>query len=75
MAEVEAMSSAAARTQMAFVVAAALCSVQSRAQQAAAQVGRAPGFVRMVVVSKTKPVPVIRDVYDTDHRCLGENYF
>ena len=60
---------------MAFVVAAALCSVQSRAQQAAAQVGRTPGFVRMVVVSKTKPVPVIRDVYDMDHRCLGDNYF
>ena len=60
---------------MAFVVAAALCSVQSHAQQATAQVGHAPGFVRMVVVSKTKSVPVIRDVYDTDHRCLGENYF
>ena len=73
-AEVEVASSAAAGAEMAFVVAAALCSVQSRAQHAAAQVGCAPGFVRMVVVSKTKPVPVIRGVYDTGHHCLGKNY-
>ena len=54
--------------------AAALRSVLSRAQQAAAQAGRAPGSVRVVAVSKTKPVPVIRGVYDAGHRCFGENY-
>jgi len=30
--------------------------------------------VRVVAVSKTKPVPVIRGVYDAGHRCFGENY-
>ena len=54
--------------------AAALRSVLSRAQQAAARAGRAPGSVRVVAVSKTKPVPVIRGVYDAGHRCFGENY-
>ena len=55
--------------------AAALRSVLSRAQQAAARAGRAPGSVRVVAVSKTKPVPVIRGVYDASHHCLGESYF
>ena len=73
-AEVEAVSSAAAGAEMAFVVAAALCSVQSHAQQATAQVGRAPGSVRVAAVSKTKLMPVIRGIYDVGHRCLGENY-
>ncbi|CAN6326699.1 unnamed protein product [Urochloa humidicola] len=54
--------------------AAALRSVLSRAQQAAARAGRAPSSVRVVAVSKTKPVPVIRGVYDAGHRCFGENY-
>jgi hypothetical protein len=54
--------------------AAALRSVLSRAQQAAARAGRAPGSVRVVAVSKTKPVPVIRGVYDAGHHCFGENY-
>ena len=53
---------------------AALRSVLSRAQQAAARAGRALGSVRVVAVSKTKPVPVIRGVYDAGHRCFGENY-
>ncbi|GJM94611.1 hypothetical protein PR202_ga11273 [Eleusine coracana subsp. coracana] len=54
--------------------AAALRSVLSRAHQAAARAGRAPGSVRVVAVSKTKPVAVIRSVYDAGHRCFGENY-
>ncbi|KAM3407305.1 hypothetical protein ACQJBY_001002 [Aegilops geniculata] len=54
--------------------AAALRSVLSRAQQAAARAGRAPESVRVVAVSKTKPVGVIRGVYDAGHRCFGENY-
>ncbi|KAG2588592.1 pyridoxal phosphate homeostasis protein-like [Panicum virgatum] len=60
---------------MASVAAAAsLRSVLSRAQQVAARAGRAPGSVRVVEVSKTKPVPVIRGDYDAGHRCFGENY-
>jgi uncharacterized pyridoxal phosphate-containing UPF0001 family protein len=30
--------------------------------------------VRVVAVSKTKPVGVIRGVYDAGQRCFGENY-
>jgi uncharacterized pyridoxal phosphate-containing UPF0001 family protein len=30
--------------------------------------------VRVVAVSKTKPVGVVRGVYDAGHRCFGENY-
>jgi uncharacterized pyridoxal phosphate-containing UPF0001 family protein len=54
--------------------AAALRSVLSRAQQAAARAGRAPESVRVVAVSKTKPVGVVRGVYDAGQRCFGENY-
>jgi uncharacterized pyridoxal phosphate-containing UPF0001 family protein len=54
--------------------AAALRSVLSRAQQAAARSGRAPESVRVVALSKTKPVGVVRGVYDAGQRCFGENY-
>ena len=64
-----------AGAEIASVAAAALHSVLSRAQQAAAQVGRVQGSVRMMAVSKTKPVPVIRGVNDASHHCLGESYF
>lgn len=30
--------------------------------------------VRLVVVSKTKPVELMQEVYDAGHRCFGENY-
>ena len=30
--------------------------------------------VRVVAVSKTKPVTVIQEVYDAGHRHFGENY-
>jgi len=30
--------------------------------------------MRVVAISKTKLVPIIRGVYDVGHRCLGENY-
>ena len=30
--------------------------------------------VRVVAVSKTKPVSMIQDVYDAGHRHFGENY-
>jgi PLP dependent protein len=52
----------------------ALRSVLSRAHQAAARAGRAPESVRVVAVSKTKPVALLRAVYDAGHRCFGENY-
>ena len=49
-------------------------SVMSRVQQVATRSGRAQESMRVVAVSKTKPVGVICGVYDADHRCFGENY-
>ncbi|KAI4298728.1 hypothetical protein L6164_032252 [Bauhinia variegata] len=54
--------------------AASLRSVLQRVQQANERSGRAAQQVRVVAVSKTKPVSVIREVYDAGHRCFGENY-
>ncbi|KAJ9689671.1 hypothetical protein PVL29_012384 [Vitis rotundifolia] len=56
------------------VAAAALRSVLHRVQQAAERSGRGPNQIRVVAVSKTKPVSLIREVYDSGHRCFGENY-
>ncbi|KAI4295947.1 hypothetical protein L6164_035940 [Bauhinia variegata] len=56
------------------VAAASLRSVLPRVQQAAERSGRAAQQIRVVAVSKTKPVSVIREVYDAGHRCFGENY-
>lgn len=54
--------------------AAALRSVLSRVKQAAEKTGREADRIRVVAVSKTKPVSVLRQVYDAGHRCFGENY-
>ncbi|KAI3695190.1 hypothetical protein L1987_78179 [Smallanthus sonchifolius] len=52
----------------------ALRSVFLRVRQAAEKSGRHADDVRVVAVSKTKPVSLIRQVYDAGHRCFGENY-
>lgn len=52
----------------------ALRSVFHRVRQAAERSGRHADDVRVVAVSKTKPVSLIRQVYDAGHRCFGENY-
>ncbi|EPS65800.1 hypothetical protein M569_08977, partial [Genlisea aurea] len=54
--------------------AAALRSVLQRVKQAAERSGRSSDAVRVVAVSKTKPVSLLRQVYDAGHRCFGENY-
>lgn len=56
------------------VAAAALQSVLQRVRQSAERCGRGPDRIRVVAVSKTKPVSLIRQVYDFGHRCFGENY-
>lgn len=56
------------------VAAAALRSVLHRVKQAAERSGRGSERIRVVAVSKTKPVPLLRQVYDAGHRCFGENY-
>lgn len=54
--------------------AAALRSVFQRVNQAAEKAGRVSDRIRVVAVSKTKPVSLIRQVYDAGHRSFGENY-
>ncbi|KAF5943641.1 hypothetical protein HYC85_017718 [Camellia sinensis] len=56
------------------VAAAALRLVLHRVQQAAVRSGRSSDRIRVVAVSKTKSVSLIREVYDSGHRCFGENY-
>ena len=52
----------------------ALRSVLHRVRQAAERSGRTQEQIRVVAVSKTKPVSLIRQVYDAGHRSFGENY-
>ncbi|CAN6683109.1 unnamed protein product [Malus baccata var. baccata] len=56
------------------VAAAALRSVLQRVQQAAEKSARKAQDIRVVAVSKTKPVSLLRQVYEAGHRCFGENY-
>ncbi|OVA03413.1 Alanine racemase [Macleaya cordata] len=52
----------------------ALRSVLYRVRQAAEKSGRRSEQVRVVAVGKTKPISLIRQLYDAGHRCFGENY-
>lgn len=63
-----------AASAMEGVAAVALRSVLFRVQQAAERSGRRADQIRVVAVSKTKPISLIRQVYDAGHRCFGENY-
>jgi PLP dependent protein len=51
-----------------------LNDVQTRIEQAARSVGRDPKAVKLLVVSKAQPEPVIRAAFDTGIRRFGENY-
>ncbi|MBV9119197.1 MAG: YggS family pyridoxal phosphate-dependent enzyme [Chloroflexi bacterium] len=48
--------------------------LQSKARAAAERAGRDPAAVRILAVSKTFPVDVVRDAYDSGLRTFGENY-
>ncbi|XP_060199861.1 uncharacterized protein LOC132628133 isoform X2 [Lycium barbarum] len=52
----------------------ALRSVFHRVRQAAEKSGRRAEDVRVIAVSKTKPISLITQVYEAGHRCFGENY-
>ncbi|XP_077250929.1 uncharacterized protein LOC143890221 [Tasmannia lanceolata] len=52
----------------------ALRSVLYRVHRAAERSGRNWDGIRVVGVSKTKPISLIQQVYDAGHRCFGENY-
>jgi PLP dependent protein len=55
-------------------VADGLASVLDRIARAAAAVSREPSDVRLIAVSKTKPVSAIREAYAAGQRDFGENY-
>jgi PLP dependent protein len=54
--------------------AANLAKVQQSIARREADVGRAPGSVRLIAVSKTFPAEAILPVLETGHRLFGENY-
>ncbi len=48
--------------------------VLKRIEKAAKEAGRVPGDIRLVVVTKTHPVDVVREVIEAGATDLGENY-
>ncbi|MDR9437630.1 MAG: YggS family pyridoxal phosphate-dependent enzyme, partial [Thiohalophilus sp.] len=48
--------------------------VRARITQAEQQAGRAPGSVRLLAVSKTRPVADLRAALTAGQTCFGENY-
>ncbi|KAL1805455.1 hypothetical protein ACET3Z_028523 [Daucus carota] len=70
----ESQSSEMAAAAMDGAAATALRSVLQRVNNAAVKSGRNSDQIRVVAVSKTKPVPLLRQVYDAGHRFFGENY-
>lgn len=51
-----------------------LRAVQERISAAERAAGRAPGGVRLIAVSKTKPAEAMREAYAAGQRDFGENY-
>jgi PLP dependent protein len=51
-----------------------LAEVRARMAAACARVGREPGSVTLVAVSKLKPAALIREAYAAGQRDFGENY-
>lgn len=49
--------------------------VKARIHKCESSLGVSQGLVRLVAVSKTKPVSYIQALYDVGHRHFGENYF
>jgi PLP dependent protein len=55
-------------------VAAGLAAVKARIGRAAARGGRDPASVRLIAVSKTKPVALVREALAAGQTLFGENY-
>lgn len=51
-----------------------LDSVRAQIAAVARRCGREPSEIRLVAVSKTKPVALIREAYEAGQRDFGENY-
>jgi MAF protein len=65
---------AAAKATTGEVIARNLQQVRERIAAACARAGRAPSDVRLVAVSKTKPVELIREAIAAGQNVFGENY-
>jgi hypothetical protein len=57
-----------------MTIAQALRRVRERIAEAEQRAGRAPGSVRLVAVSKSKPAEAVREAYEAGQRDFGENY-
>lgn len=55
-------------------IADALAQVKDRIARAAVAASRSPDEIRLIAVSKTKPVAMIREAYAAGQRDFGENY-
>jgi len=55
-------------------VASGLAAVRARIRQAAARAGRDPSSVRLIAVSKTQPVELLREAVQAGQTLFGENY-
>jgi hypothetical protein len=55
-------------------VKAILSQIEARIRRAAEAAGRSPDAVRLVAVSKTKPIQMIREAIDAGVTDIGENY-
>jgi pyridoxal phosphate enzyme (YggS family) len=51
-----------------------LAQVRDRIARAAQAIGRSPGEITLIAVSKTKPASAIREAYAEGQRDFGENY-
>lgn len=56
------------------IIAANIASVKSRISQTLQECNRSPDSVRLVAVSKTKPVDMLMEAYHAGQRHFGENY-
>jgi pyridoxal phosphate enzyme (YggS family) len=54
-------------------MASGLSAVRARIEAAAGKVGRDPGAIRLVVVTKDAPNAAVREIYDAGERDFGEN--
>lgn len=55
-------------------VASGVAAVKARIAQACARAGRDPGSVRLIAVSKTKPLPMLKEAVAAGQTIFGENY-
>jgi pyridoxal phosphate enzyme (YggS family) len=55
-------------------VAARIATVRARIAEACARAGRDEGSVRLIAVSKTKPLELLREAMSAGQRLFGENY-